>query len=449
MGFLCKNSGITYLYGKITLPGRFLEGYGKEIPKTVYLHIRSRRIWRGLYVQHRKWIEGLDDMMRYYGVKPYHLVAFTYNGGSSFDVEIFNPYAVEVNYTYNPALHVEDEWFMNLSDIDVEKLWSCFSYNAYENLTETYDLVICKRTLKRKNYIQEFAEAAKLRVGDICVLRSTEYCQFFRVAVIEKRSVSQYNTSGIEQRKSMMKFFRVINLDTVITGELELPRLFLQKYGACLSEEVTIVMVDGFHLTAKFFKGSKLLYRSTFYTTIYNEHCMDICNGMRHKLLLVDVIEQLEEEVMVLENINDHVGVIGMEEPNTTVIGEHSYFVEHDLIYVQNNNLHLQMVVENVEGGEYLNSFTVKFSKSHVDQKGHGVYYPRTLLHIYKNWKNGTTCTLIYNGQSWTVDVHRKKKMCRFGKGWDKFTYANEFTEGQTMRFAYQEEYEFEVTMLN
>lgn len=65
------------------------------------------------------------------------------------------------------------------------------------------------------------------------------------------------------------------------------------------------------------------------------------------------------------------------------------------------------------------------------------------MLSTYRSWKNGNVVKLDYGEGTWNVAVHRQKKMCRFGLGWDHFTNQNQFTVGQQLEFVYEGNFKF------
>lgn len=64
-------------------------------------------------------------------------------------------------------------------------------------------------------------------------------------------------------------------------------------------------------------------------------------------------------------------------------------------------------------------------------------YFGRQLLHIYKTWNKSTLVSLLRGNQSWELKVHRYKKNCRFGRGWDAFVKDNGFIEGDRVQFTH------------
>lgn len=72
-------------------------------------------------------------------------------------------------------------------------------------------------------------------------------------------------------------------------------------------------------------------------------------------------------------------------------------------------------------------------------------YIPSQARHICRNWSRRTTVTLSVGDSIWNVDVLKRKRICRFGKGWDSFTKDNNLFVGQTITFNYIAPKTFEV----
>lgn len=70
------------------------------------------------------------------------------------------------------------------------------------------------------------------------------------------------------------------------------------------------------------------------------------------------------------------------------------------------------------------------------------------MFNIFRSWRNSSIVKLLHGQDSWNVVVHRKKKMCRFGLGWDAFTKANELFVGQKVRFDYVVDRTFKVSLM-
>lgn len=119
------------------------------------MHVAPGVVWNGKYSVERNWIEGLEKMMLYYCIKPYYLIAMEYIGGPSFNLQIYNPYGVEVNYTVtdkSETLSSMDRSFFNFSDIEVDKLCGTMFSNVYNSGLHVYDLLISSSHLLKKDH---------------------------------------------------------------------------------------------------------------------------------------------------------------------------------------------------------------------------------------------------------------------------------------------------------
>ncbi|KAK1360715.1 hypothetical protein POM88_045189 [Heracleum sosnowskyi] len=430
----------------------FCSRYRKSVDEKVYLYLPSSAIWFGSFVLKKHRIEGLQNFMRYYDVKPLNVFVLEYFGKSDFRVEIFNLYAIEIDYglktipfengkcTVNHVGGViAEEW--KSSEIEIDKINHMWHINLkWEK---------CKLLFDEEWF--DFAKCTDLCEGDTCVFMVTPHPQKFEIAVFEKHSYLKINKAGSQQGKGILKFFKFMNVDTVLSGELEVPRLFVDEFGWMLHEDVNLILEDGHQYTGFFCKTSNLMIglkplfekysidehyvlffeyigHSTFFLTVYNNYAMSIFNHLFDKLLLADVLKKYEPELIVLsESSFDFV-----EDSNKMEFESHEPSGRQ---FASSSN-----AVCNV------NSFTVVLKLSHVNQTGHGVYFGRNLFSLYRTWKNGKIVTLLCGGKSWEVAIHRKKKMCRFGKGWDDFTKDNDLGVGKMVTFYHVSGYTFHVS---
>ncbi|KAK1380435.1 hypothetical protein POM88_027179 [Heracleum sosnowskyi] len=499
--------------GCLPLPTSIAERYGNDIPDRVIVVLPSGALWTAKYMRDRNCIEQLDNMYDYYNVKPYHMFAVKYNGGSRFHVQIYNSYGVEIDYPAKPVIGkklnlsrysggwVNEAYYLSV-DFEIDKLCAQFTFNCLNTGRGDYDLLLSRSHLKGSLYTQvfsknacsqlalndsmkwveigynhlfwkiklkwkngkvwfnrkwnEFATAGELRHGDICVFQKTEQSQKFEVCVFEKKNMNNFNQKGLAEGKAMLSWLKVMNEKTTSNGELEVPRLFVDQHGLSIADTVHLLMPDGLEYFVSFCGFRNVLHglkkvllkysvgenyvlcfdyvgESHFYVSIYDTTSVDIFDDLSVKVLLQDVMRQSKCPVIVLSD--DSVDEDKVSSFNLMTIDNAENLEEA----VDNNNMEVleDMQLLNVEG-ENQNSFSVRMSKSHVDHTGHGVYLPRTILAIYKKWKKGTVVTLVCGERVWKVEVHRKKKMCRFGKGWDNFTSEKELVKGQWVEFVYR-----------
>ncbi|KAK1405178.1 hypothetical protein POM88_004783 [Heracleum sosnowskyi] len=337
--------------------------------------------------------------MWHYCVRPYSMVAFQYKGGSSFTVNIFNEYAMEISYPLFST--VEKEMIPNvifkLGDNEVDQLNGTFIFNAYNSSVGDYDLLIEKEHLKRKQYHKvfgndaisalglhpkmnsikigfksimftiklkwlggmvfigkgwhSFAEAGELRKGDVCVFQRTRQRHKFEIALFEKKSVSRYcRIEGIGPGNTLKKWFKIINESTYIFGEMEIPRLFVQNYGWTVADDVKLVMGDRTEYMVKFSSGRKVLH------------------GMR-KFLRTYSIE--ENFVLVFT-------YVAISTFSVCVYDKEGNFIPPkgtiNFKGMNGNNSEAEMNEGRmVNEQDNVTEFTVIIKASHIDQKGHGV----------------------------------------------------------------------------
>ncbi|KAK1361631.1 hypothetical protein POM88_046105 [Heracleum sosnowskyi] len=249
----------------------------------------------------------------------------------------------------------------------------------------------------------DFVKAGKLRNGDICVFQSTQHPQKFQVAVFERRNLMKFNNAGVQQGKSLMKWIKVMTYETILSGEM---KMFL-KYNVAKDYVLFFDYVG----------------RSHFYVSIFNQDCFDILDGMSDKIMLTDVLNWSQCPVVVISSDSSDSGsgihnfnsimVSSLDVSNETLSNASNAEEEYDLLH------------ENDEAK--LATFTVVLKASHVDKKGHGV-----------SWRNGAVITLVWGELNSKVEVHRRRRSCRFRYGWDTFTSKVELVEGQVLEFVYR-----------
>lgn len=117
----------------------------------------SGDIWFGKYVNGNYYIEGLENLMLFYGVRPYHIAVFRFLGGGDFKLQIFNECGVEIFYPFsttstdNCEVKRNDPFAvvakMKLSKFEIDKLQSTSGYSTVYNFLGFHDIVICKKHL--------------------------------------------------------------------------------------------------------------------------------------------------------------------------------------------------------------------------------------------------------------------------------------------------------------
>ncbi|KAK1393238.1 hypothetical protein POM88_012294 [Heracleum sosnowskyi] len=77
--------------------------------------------------------------MSFYGIRPYSLVLLQYDGGVNFRVQLYSPYATELKYSnYEHSASCD----LLYNKIQLAKFSSMFTYNAFDNFSGVYHLVI-------------------------------------------------------------------------------------------------------------------------------------------------------------------------------------------------------------------------------------------------------------------------------------------------------------------
>lgn len=118
-----------------------------------------KKTWLGRFVSVSQTIEGIENLLKAYRVNPCCIFLFEHIGGSEFKVEIFNEYAVEVDYKKTlSCLQYSDqnreirassgESIFGTSALQKDKLQSTFTYNACSYFDGELEFVIDSKHLE-------------------------------------------------------------------------------------------------------------------------------------------------------------------------------------------------------------------------------------------------------------------------------------------------------------
>ncbi|KAK1376768.1 hypothetical protein POM88_032961 [Heracleum sosnowskyi] len=317
IGFVCKNSSKFYVEGKMKLAVPFVIEYGSTIKEKVFLEMPTGEVWFGKYVKGSDYVEGLSELMSFYGVRPYHIVLFNYSGDEHFKLRIFNECGVEICYPFSCPLssHLRarrnDPFIfagnMKLDGTEIDKLACTFKFNVFHNFRGVHDILISKEHLTlQTNYkvisssdfeklgmdeaVQsmefcfeqnswqiglfwkkgclffdkgwyEFVKSAKVVEGDICVLAKTAASDKFEIAVLSKVLLTQWSLTSdrniVNQRFSWVKILKGSSLDR---GSVEIPRLFARRLGSELGRDINLLTADGRVFHGKYSVSENILY---------------------------------------------------------------------------------------------------------------------------------------------------------------------------------------------
>lgn len=140
--------------------------YGSSLRSKLSFEVPSGEIWFGKYVSGNFYVEGLEDMMLFYGIRPYHMVVLRYLGGSDFKIQFFNECAVEICYPFScPSSNrfrvKRNDPFtvvgnIKLTKVEIDKLAATCSFNMLDNFNGFYDFVIDKTHLNPASYYEVF-----------------------------------------------------------------------------------------------------------------------------------------------------------------------------------------------------------------------------------------------------------------------------------------------------
>lgn len=121
------------------MPLPFYCEYRDLLPSTLTLHVASNGPYYVEYDKKSYKIQGLGEMMRLYGLKPYQVVIMHYIGEGVFYLKFYSPYAVQILVRKTNELASNDTV---CSKVEAEKLHSTIIYNGYCNFLGMYNLLI-------------------------------------------------------------------------------------------------------------------------------------------------------------------------------------------------------------------------------------------------------------------------------------------------------------------
>ncbi|WOH11399.1 hypothetical protein DCAR_0830884 [Daucus carota subsp. sativus] len=414
--------------------------------------------------------------------------------------EIYNPYAVEINYSIPPKIassSSEGGNVLDVSDIEIDKLCGNFCYNAYNNWHGLFDLVLRQKHLRKRDHYKifkrkacqklcifesmdwvklcfknltwivklkwmdgkvyldrkwySFAKAGNLKKRDTIVFQMTGNSQKFEVSVFESDILKNCNTSGIGHRTGVMSWFKMINENVLSSGQMEITRVVMQSSGAIFHEKVNLIM-----------GGAE---------TVIVEFCA-VRNFLTGMSKLIQQYHVEEDDVLVFRYVSPSTFSVGFFKSSgmafnynmeTTIVSTTMNNVqEPEVILISDSSVEMvEEAVLNLDNEEEDNNmdfgagdiednvfFQVTLKRSHVDEKYHGVYLPKTLYSTFNSWSRGTTIRLICGDNVYYVAALRNQKICRLGRGWTEFTIGNEFEEGQILQFIYVADKTFQVDVV-
>lgn len=102
-------------------------------------------VWAGRYNKKGKCIKGLEEMMMLYSVKPFHFILIHYLGGPDFELEVFSPYAVEIDYPFRSMRPEADTIYDNVYDyVEADRHCAALYFNALNLGQDSYEIVLQK-----------------------------------------------------------------------------------------------------------------------------------------------------------------------------------------------------------------------------------------------------------------------------------------------------------------
>ncbi|KAK1374665.1 hypothetical protein POM88_030858 [Heracleum sosnowskyi] len=484
--FVCLNFDELYKPGHLFLPLNFYVDHSDDLPEKVFFTMPSGDMWSGAYVKNCTYISGLEEMMRFYDVKPYQFYFVEYNGGGNFKLEIFNTYAVEILYPVRilprqkPRNGVE-KVVKNCSDVEVWKHCSTLCYTAFFNSRASYKLEIVKEHLAGGDVVgvpidvayklgldarmtwmevgvpkykwriglnwtehvvqfdevwKEFTEDLKLKEGDICVLQYTNHYQKFKVAIFEKSNILNYNLAGPDQGKSIMKFFKIVSEVLEETFHLAFPELFAEKFGSQISEKVTLLMPDRNEIVVNYSGKNNFLYGLKEFVRAYSiaVDFLIFFDFLGNSTFYVSVFDYLGEDVC--EDVDDklHLAEIVGSFCGTAVSIGPCIEPVGDVPCIKHNSLPISVV--DLEAVVDLR-FEILVMPSHMLTHCHGVDVKSKFSHFRDVWKKKDYITVYDGSRSWEFEIRKRRESKRttIHQGWIQFRGDLQLNVGDVCKF--------------
>ncbi|KAL8146246.1 hypothetical protein AgCh_004118 [Apium graveolens] len=355
-----------------------------------------------------------DEMRKMMRGRPYHVVIIEYKSEGNFEVEIFNPYCVPIDYTIDHNVlfcHRENlegiTENVEFSDLETVKLFECYRYNAYYNFVGMHTVHM------EPNHLIE-ASSLKVLSSQACSsLKLNESLQLIEI--------------GFGKFKWTINL-KWVNGDVFYKGWIE----FVRNCNIHEGDQVVI---------------SKQFSTNSFRVVLFSD---TLCAASLSDGVDDDVKEEFNSSPA---NVPIELEDDGHDE---SVFNSSSESVSDlELIDISssseesNEDEEQPMVNKDQILDEEPASFIVVLKYSHLDNKCHGAYISTDLRPIYSNWERRTNTTLMLGGRQWIVQALRVARQCRFGIGWDDFIADNELGAHTELLFVYLGEFRFEVLVLN
>ncbi|KAK1390616.1 hypothetical protein POM88_018794 [Heracleum sosnowskyi] len=246
LSFICPNFSSHYQPGELILPLVFYVEHGKSLPSKVRLHVESSHAWSGTVVDGGKKIEGLEGMMRFYGIRSYSLVLLEYDGG------VLSSYAchqLSLDESCKTLKLGFEKHFWNIS-VDF-KNGSLYFGDGWI----------------------DFVDASCVMAGDSLSFGKTDENFKYIVCVFHGSLASKEVNIGVSiGLRSYARFFKMMTESSLKSEEIEVPRVFICNYGDELSNTLNVNLGGGISTQLNFFN---YLGSSNFVVPVYDSQWMN------------------------------------------------------------------------------------------------------------------------------------------------------------------------------
>ena len=101
-------------------------------------------------------VKGIESLFEKFDVNPWYMFVLEYFGGTEFNIQIFNEYAVEVDYLRKPSRGLVKQPIFQMSEIDKEKTQHTFSYSSCSTFDLECEVVVTAEHLEGKGWTEVY-----------------------------------------------------------------------------------------------------------------------------------------------------------------------------------------------------------------------------------------------------------------------------------------------------
>ncbi|KAK1366251.1 hypothetical protein POM88_041812 [Heracleum sosnowskyi] len=458
ISFICPNFSFHYRPGELILPLVFYVEHGKSLPSKVRLHVESSHVWSGTVADGGKKIEGLEALFSLC----YRNHVFEHCPSSDLLYHKIELAMFSSVFTYNAIdnfsgvyhLVIENKHLVGAKMLPVLSSYACHQLSLDEScktLKLGFEKYFWNISVDFKNGSLYFGDGWIEFLDALCVMAgdSLSFCKSdekfkYIVCVFHGSLVSKEVNIGVSVGlRSYARFFKMITESSLKSGEIEVPRVFIRNYGDELSNTLNVNLGGGISTQFNYCPGSCRIYGLHHLFGKYSvlEDYVVFFNYLGSSKFVVSVYDS-----QWMNHFRDSDGYYRFEDFTGPSCVEDIVVLSDSTDDTLDTSDDSSAESDDENSEEYeLFSFRVVLKASHVEKKSRGVYIAKNLWSIYKHWGKRTSITLSFGAEQWTVEALRNNIDCRFGIGWDDFIEDNNLSADDVLYFEYVGHYGFHV----